>query len=300
MAIERMLSEEVAGAGAGRAGPGGSRDRVCLRHLRRPYRAHRPGSQPGPEPGAHGHGARGIAGRRHGRGLWPADAAARRHDRAGAVGARQRADRHARSLSVRLADAAADRFQRRAALYVARALSAGDRRLRQLGRAARVRRRHQAGHAGAGAGRRGAGDAARDQARDGRPARAGRGAVRPRRAGRLGGARFAAGAVPDPLLSAAGRRRRPTRRRSRPRPSASLPPSARSSSPATACASRRLTSNCASLPRPPGCRSRRPPPARAALPRRIRWRSACSARSARRRRMPASARPIWSSSSARN
>ena len=37
-----------------------------------------------------------------------------------------------------------------------------------------------------------------------------------------------------------------------------------------------------------------------ASPRRIRWHWACSARSARRRRMPASARPIWSSSSARN
>ena len=50
---------------------------------------------------------------------------------------------------VELADAAADRFQRRAAVSSARALPAGDRRLRQLGRAPRVQRRHQAGHAGA-------------------------------------------------------------------------------------------------------------------------------------------------------
>ena len=41
-----------------------------------------------------------------------------------------------------------------------------------------------------------------------------------------------------------------------------------------------LRASCATSPRPPACRSRRPPPARAALPRRIRWRSACSARSA--------------------
>ena len=69
-----------------------------------------------------------------------------------------------------LADAAADRFLRRHRLPSARAVSAGDRRLRQLGCAARVQRRHQAGDAGARAGRRGAGDAACDQARDGRPA----------------------------------------------------------------------------------------------------------------------------------
>ncbi len=177
------------------------------------------------------------------------------------------------ALSVQFADAAADRFQRRAALHAARALSAGDRRLRQLGRAPRVRRRHEAGDAGAGADRRGAGDAARDQARDGRASRVRSpccsattrwpASVAPE---------LAAGAVPDPLLSAAGRRRRPTRRRSRPPPSASSPPSAGASSPATGCASRRPTSSCASLPRRRGCRSRRPPPARAALPRRIRWR----------------------------
>jgi hypothetical protein len=70
-------------------------------------------------------------------------------------------------------------LQRRAALHVARPLSAGDRRLRQLGRAPRFWRSHQAGHAGAGPDRRGAGDAARDQACDVGPARSGGGAVQP-------------------------------------------------------------------------------------------------------------------------
>ena len=255
-----------AGAGAGGAGPGGSRDRICVRHFRRPYRAHRPGSGAGAEPGAHGDGARGVAGRRDGRGLRPADPAARRDDRAGAVGARQRADRHARSLSVVVADAAADRFQRRAALSPARALSAGDRRLRQLGRAPRVRRRHQAGDAGAGAGRRGAGDAARDQARDGRPARAGRGAVRPRRAGRHGGARSRSRCCIRPATICRRRRRRPTRRRSRRPPSASSPPSVRSiiagNGVRIAQAYEQLRDACRDR-RDAG--RRRPPPARAAF-----------------------------------
>ena len=52
------------------------------------------------------------------------------------------------------------------------------------------------------------------------------------------------------------------------------------SSPATACASPRPTSELRDWPRRPGCRWRRPPPARAAFPKRIRWRSACSAPSA--------------------
>ena len=105
--------------------------------------------RPGAEPGPHGHGARGIAGRGDGRGLRAADAAAGGDDRAGTVGARQRAHRHAGGVSVVVADGAADRFLRRAAFPLARALSAGDRRLRQLGRAPRLRRRHQAGDAGA-------------------------------------------------------------------------------------------------------------------------------------------------------
>ena len=54
------------------------------------------------------------------------------------------------------------------------ALSAGDRRLGQLGRAPRLWRRHQAGHAGARPGGRGAGDPARHQACALRAAGAGR------------------------------------------------------------------------------------------------------------------------------
>ena len=66
-----------------------------------------------------------------------------------AMGTRQRADRHDRSVSVELADAAVDRLQRRSTLSVARAVSAGHRRLGQLGRASRVWRRHQARRASA-------------------------------------------------------------------------------------------------------------------------------------------------------
>ncbi len=59
------------------------------------------------------------------------------------------------------------------------ALPAGDRRLGQLGRAARLQRRHQARHAGARPDCRGAGDAARDQACARRPTGAGRRALQP-------------------------------------------------------------------------------------------------------------------------
>ena len=97
----------------------------------------------------------------------------------GPVGARQRPARHDRGISVELADAAVDRFQRRAALYAACALPAGDRRLGQLGRAPRLQRRHQARHAGARPDRRGTGDPARDQARARRAAGAGRCALQP-------------------------------------------------------------------------------------------------------------------------
>ena len=97
----------------------------------------------------------------------------------------------------------------------ARAVSAGDRRLRQLGRAARVQRRHQAGDAGARTGRRRAGHATGDQARDGRPAWPGRGPVRAGFAQRQGRAGLASGAVSDqPLPAADAAARRYRRRRS--------------------------------------------------------------------------------------
>ena len=168
-----------AGERARRPGARGSRDRDGLRHLRRPYRAHRLGLEQIPELDPHGPGARGVAGRGHGRGLRPADPAPRRAAGAGAVGARQRHDRDHRGASVELADAAVDRFQRRPALCAPCALSAGDRRLGQLGRAPRLWRRHQAGHAGARPGGRGAGDPARHQACALGPAGAGRDPLRP-------------------------------------------------------------------------------------------------------------------------
>ena len=64
------------------------------------------------------------------------------------------------------------------AVSSARALSTGDRRLRKLGCAPRIQRRHQAGDAGAYADRRSAGDAASDQACAGRAGGSGGGAVR--------------------------------------------------------------------------------------------------------------------------
>ena len=138
-----------AGGRPGRAGAAGSRHRVRVRHLRRPHRPHRLGPAQVPELAAHGAGARGVARRRDGRGLWPADAAAWRDDRTGAVGAGQRPDRHDRGVPLQFADAAAHRFLGCDAVPSACALPAGDRRLRQLGCAPRVQRRHQAGDAGA-------------------------------------------------------------------------------------------------------------------------------------------------------
>ncbi len=83
-----------------------------------------------------------------------------------------------------LAHGAADRLLRCVPAATARAVPAGDRRLWQLGRAAGVLRRDQAGDAGDRSRQRGAGDATRDQACDFRPAGTGRGAVQPGFAGR--------------------------------------------------------------------------------------------------------------------
>ena len=204
MADRTDADRRNAGERARRPGSRRGRDRDGLRHFRRPYRAHRLGAQQISELDPHGAGARGVAGRGHGRDLRPADAAARRAARARSLGARQRAARHDRGLSVELADAAVDRFQRCTALHVARALPAGDRGLGKLGRAARLQRRHQARHAGARPDRRGAGDPARDQARARRAAGTGRRALQPRLAGRLGCPRFAADALSDAPLPAAG------------------------------------------------------------------------------------------------
>ena len=179
MPIAPMLTEEIASERARRPGARRSRDRDGLWHLRRPYRAHRLGLEQIPEFDPHRPGARGVIGRGDGRGLWPADPAPRRAAGPRAVGARQRHDRDHRGASVELADAALDRFQRRPALCPPRALSAGDRRLGQLGRAARLWRRHQAGHAGARPGGGGAGDPARHQACALGPAGAGRDPLRP-------------------------------------------------------------------------------------------------------------------------
>ncbi len=126
--------------------------------------------------------------------------------------------------SVELADAAVDRFQRRPAVHPACALSAGDRRLGQLGRAPRLWRRHQAGHAGARPDRRGAGDPAR---RSSMRSPGSRGRWRsstamtrwPGRSPRIRNRML----YPTALLSAAACRRRPSRRRSRPRPRAFSP-----------------------------------------------------------------------------
>ena len=61
-----------------------------------------------------------------------------------------------------------------------------------------------------------------------------------------------------------------------------------------------LRTSCAGWPRRPGCRWRRPPRARAALPKPTRWPWACSALLAPKRRMPASPKPISCWSSARS
>ena len=99
----------------------------------------------------------------------------------------------------------------------ARALPAGDRRLRQLGRATRVQRRHQAGDAGA---RRRSPRCRRRNLRSstrlaGQPGPVAVLFAMDSLAGN-GRSRSAAGAVSDPLLSAARRRRPPMRRASRP------------------------------------------------------------------------------------
>ena len=182
----------------------------------------------------------------------------------------------------------------------ARALSAGDRRLRQLGRAARLRRRHQAGDAGAR-----------------------RRSPRCRRRSSRSSTRWPGSRVRWRCCSAidslAGNGRRRTRSRRcirraitcRPppppaEPRASPPPPRRCwrrRAPGDHRRQRRahragLRAAARARRGARACRSRRPPPARAASPRPIRWRSACSARSAPRRRMPASARPTWCWSSA--
>ena len=121
-----------------------------------------------------------------------------------------------------------------------------------------------------------------------------------RLAGRQCRARLAARAVPDPLLSAAAAAAGRTGAGEAAAERMLAARATRSSSPATACASRRPTS-VARTGRAAGHAGRRPPPpARAPSPRRIRWRSACSAPSARRRRTPVWARPTWCWWSARN
>ncbi len=100
--VARVLAEAgidmVFGISGGHTGP----------HLRRPREA--------AERGPHRAGARRVARRRHGRGLRPAAPAAGRADRPGPVGARQRPARHAGGASVVVADAAADRLLRPAAI----------------------------------------------------------------------------------------------------------------------------------------------------------------------------------------
>ena len=83
--------------------------------------------------------------------------------------------------------------------HAARALPAGDRRLRQLGRAARLRRRHQAGDAGAGAAQ--AVQATQLAIKHALAGQMGPVAVlfSPRRAGRQGRPGHGAGALSDPL-----------------------------------------------------------------------------------------------------
>ncbi len=175
------------------------RDRHGFRHFGRPYRADFRRPREAEECGAHRAGARGVARRRDGRGLRPAARRTRRPDRPGAVGARQWFAWHARGTPVVLADAAAHRLLRSAEPRVARALSIRHRRLRRLGCAARVLGRHQAGVPGAGAEPGGAGDAVRDQARNVRPERPGRGAVLVRFAQRQGRTRH----QPDTLSNIA-------------------------------------------------------------------------------------------------
>ena len=156
-----------------------------------------------PEFVAHGDGARGVARRRDGRGLRPADAASRRADRARPLGAGQRHDRHDRGVPFKFAHAVADRLLRCLAAAIARAVSAGDRRLWKLGCAAGVLRRNQAGNAGDRSRQCGAGDAACDQARDFRTGGTGGGVVQPGFAGRHAGSGFRADAVSHAVLSAA-------------------------------------------------------------------------------------------------
>ena len=181
MTIERMLTEEQPAGDLVGARAAGSRHRDGVRHLRRPYRPDRLGAcSKIPELGPHRAGARGIARRRHGRGLRPADAAAGRADRAGALGARQRPDRHDGGLPVELADAAADRFLRLRTPFHLHApyqqatgdYGSWDARRAFSGVTKHVMQAHDAG-------RRGAGDAACDQACARRAAGPGRRAVQP-------------------------------------------------------------------------------------------------------------------------
>src|SRR5215831_2284988 len=108
-----------AGECAGRPGARRGRDRDGIRHFGRSYRPYRLGAQPISEPSPHRARPRGVAGRGHGGGLRPADAAAGRLAGPGSLGARQWPARHDRGASVELADAAAHGFQRCAALHLA-------------------------------------------------------------------------------------------------------------------------------------------------------------------------------------
>ena len=118
MTVERMLTEEEPAADlVGRVlQEAGIEYRV--RHFRRPHRPHRLGPARVPELGAHGAGARGVARRRDGRGLWPADAAARRVIGQGPWVLGNGLIGTIEAYPVQLADAAADRFLRRHAASI--------------------------------------------------------------------------------------------------------------------------------------------------------------------------------------
>ncbi len=302
MTVERMLTEEEPAADlVGRVlQEAGIEYRV--RHLRRPHRPHRLGPAQVPELAPHGAGARGVARRRDGRGLWPADAAAWRDDRAGAVGAGQRPDRHDRGVPLQFADAAAHRFlaMRRAFhLHAPYQQATGDygswdARRAFSGVTKQVMQAHDAG-------RRGAGDAACDQACARRAAWSGGGAVRHGLAGRHGEAGLAAGAVSHALLSAAPAAAGRCGARGRRRAGAACRRATGGDRRQRRAHRAGLRRSCVALAEAAGLPvvdDRR----RQGLLRRNPsvWRSGCSARSAPRRRTPASPRPIWCWRSARS
>ena len=219
MAIERMLTEEMPAQGAGRARAaeagiemvfgisGGHTGRIVsgLGQIAEPVRmvTVREESLGGVMAEVYGRLTRRAGG----------DA------RAGAVGARQRADRHDRGVSVEFADGAVDRFQRRAALSsCTRPISR-----RPAIRAAGTRAAPSAASPSRSCRRRSRSPRCRRPSwRSSTRWPASRGRSRSCSATTRWPAIVApgrrAGALSDPLLSARRRRRRPTRRGSRPPP----------------------------------------------------------------------------------